>query len=168
MHDNNQELLPLVDGEGRVVGSAARGVCHDGKSMLLHPVVHLHVFNSRGEVYLQHRPKWKAIQPDKWDTAVGGHVDFGETIEQALQREVREEVGLIDFTPQFLLKYVYQSAVERELVYVFRCVTDAPMLPSEELDGGRFFTLKELAERMQTNFFTPNFEEEWKKIIAVR
>ena len=48
-HDNNKELLPLVDEEGHVVGSATRGECHDGMSMLLHPVVHLHVFNERGE-----------------------------------------------------------------------------------------------------------------------
>lgn len=71
-HDNNKELLPLVDEEGHVVGSATRGECHDGMSMLLHPVVHLHVFNERGEVYVQHRPEWKTVQPGKWDTAVGG------------------------------------------------------------------------------------------------
>lgn len=41
--------------------------------MLLHPVVH-HLFNFRGELYLQKRPEWKDIQPGRWDTAVGGHV----------------------------------------------------------------------------------------------
>ena len=70
MKDNNQEIFPLVDEAGNVTGSATRGVCHNG-SHLLHPVVHLHVFNSRGEVYLQKRPDWKDIQPGKWDTAVG-------------------------------------------------------------------------------------------------
>ena len=53
--DNNQELLPLVDEEGQVIGHATRGECHDG-SKLLHPVVHLHVFDSRGRLYLQQRP----------------------------------------------------------------------------------------------------------------
>ena len=73
--DNGAERLPVVDAEGRVVGSATRAECHDG-SMLRHPVVHLHVINGRGELYLQHRPKWKQIQPDRWDTGcldlVGG------------------------------------------------------------------------------------------------
>ena len=77
MKDNNQELLPLVDEEGNVIGSATRGQCHDG-SKLLHPVVHLHVFDSLGRLYLQQRPLWKDIQPGKWDTAVGGHVDQWE------------------------------------------------------------------------------------------
>ena len=76
-----------------MIGSATRGECHNG-SKLLHPVVHLHVFNSKGEVYLQKRPEWKDIQPGKWDTSVGGHLDYGETPEQALVREVREELGM--------------------------------------------------------------------------
>ena len=94
--DNNQEMFPLVDEEGNIIGAATRGECHNG-SKLLHPVVHLHVFNSHGELYLQKRPEWKDIQPGKWDTAVGGHVDLGESVEQALRREVREELGITEF-----------------------------------------------------------------------
>ena len=86
--DNLQELFPVLDEAGNVVGKASRGECHNG-SRLIHPVVHLHLLNSRGELYLQKRPAWKDIQPGKWDTAVGGHVDYGETIEEALRREVR-------------------------------------------------------------------------------
>ena len=98
--DNQQEIFPIVDEDGKVIGSATRGECHSG-SKLLHPVVHLHVFNSKGEVYLQRRPDWKDIQPGKWDTAVGGHIDYGETPEVALQREVREELGRDQLTPNF-------------------------------------------------------------------
>ena len=72
MKDNQQEIFPIVDEEGKVVGKATRGECHSG-SHLLHPVVHLHVFNAQGDVYLQKRPEWKDIQPGKWDTAVGHH-----------------------------------------------------------------------------------------------
>ena len=92
MIDNSEERFPLVDETGQVIGSATRGECHNG-SKLLHPVVHLHVFNSKGEVYLQKRPEWKDIQPGMWDTSVGGHLDYGETPEQALVREGREELG---------------------------------------------------------------------------
>lgn len=90
--DNLSELFPVVDETGRTIGCATRGECHDGRR-LLHPVVHLHLFNSRGELYLQKRPLWKDIQPGRWDTAVGGHVDYGETPDEALRREVREELA---------------------------------------------------------------------------
>ena len=88
--DNSNELFPIVDEKGYIIGSATRGECHSG-SMLLHPVVHLHVFDRQGRLYLQKRPLWKDIQPGKWDTAVGGHVDFGEETCDALRREAREE-----------------------------------------------------------------------------
>ena len=52
--DNQEEIFPIVDEAGNVIGSATRGECHSG-SKLLHPVVHLHVFNSKGEIYLQRR-----------------------------------------------------------------------------------------------------------------
>jgi isopentenyldiphosphate isomerase len=99
--DNQQEIFPIVDENGEVIGSATRGECHSG-SKLLHPVVHLHVFNTKGEIYLQRRPDWKDIQPGKWDTAVGGHIDYGETPDEALNREVREELGINDLTPVFV------------------------------------------------------------------
>ena len=83
----NEEWFPVVDTSGKVIGKAPRSVCHDGKSMLLHPVVHLHIFNKRGLLYLQKRSVRKDIQPGKWDTSVGGHISFGEDLETALNRE---------------------------------------------------------------------------------
>lgn len=161
--DNLEEKFPLVDEEGRVIGSATRGECHNG-SRLLHPVVHLHVFNSAGDIYLQKRPEWKDIQPGKWDTAVGGHMDYGETPEQALRREVNEELGITDFVPEFVDKYVFDSKRERELVYVNRTTYDGPVRPSaEELDGGRFWTMQEIKEAMGKEILTPNFESEFKR-----
>ena len=147
--DNQQELFPLVDEDGNVIGSATRGECHSG-SKLLHPVVHLHVFNSAGDIYLQKRPEWKDIQPGKWDTAVGGHIGYGESPEEALRREVREELGITDFKAEFIDKYVFESSRERELVYVHRTVYDGPIHSSDsELDGGRFWTLQEIHEAME-------------------
>lgn len=161
--DNNQELFPVVDEQGNITGSATRGECHNG-SKLLHPVVHLHVFNSQGQLYLQKRPEWKDIQPGKWDTAVGGHVDLGESVEQALQREAREELGIEDFTPQPITHYVFESARERELVFTFRTVYDGPIRPSDELDDGRFWSIDEIKQNIGRGIFTPNFEGEVKRI----
>jgi len=163
--DNKLELFPLVDEEGRVTGKATRGECHNG-SRLLHPVVHLHVFNSRGEVYLQKRPTWKDIQPGKWDTAVGGHVDYGESPEQALLREVREELGIETFVPEHMGMYVFDSKRERELVYVNKTTYDGPIRPSEEeLDGGRFWTVEEIRQAIGQQVLTPNFESEFQRFF---
>lgn len=163
--DNLQEIFPIVDEEGKVVGSATRGECHGGSKML-HPVVHLHVFNSRGQVYLQRRPDRKDIQPGKWDTAVGGHIDYGETPSDALRREVREELGIEHFTPRSIGKYVFESQRERELVYVNTTVYDGEISPSaDELDGGRFWTLDEIRSAIGKDVLTPNFESEFRRFF---
>ena len=164
--DNNEEIFPVVDENGTTVGKATRGECHSG-SKLLHPVVHLHLFDSSGRIYLQQRPLWKDIQPGKWDTAVGGHIDYGETVEAALRRETQEELGLTDLSVEFLLKYVFESERERELVHVFRATYDGDVRPSDELDGGRFWSLDELREAFGKGVLTPNFEQEYLKILSL-
>ena len=164
--DNNEEIFPVVDENGTTVGKATRGECHSG-SKLLHPVVHLHLFDSSGRIYLQQRPLWKDIQPGKWDTAVGGHIDYGESVDTALCRETQEELGLAGLSVEFLLKYVFESERERELVHVFRATYDGDVRPSDELDGGRFWSLDELREAFGKGVLTPNFEQEYLKISSL-
>ena len=163
--DNKKEEFPIVDENGNITGCATREECHSG-SMLLHPVVHLHVFNSKGELYLQKRPDWKDIQPGMWDTSVGGHIDLGENVDAALKRESREELGIIDYNPISLGHYVFESKREKELVYVNKTVYDGEVNPDrDELNGGRFWTIEEIDNNLGKNIFTPNFENEYKKFF---
>jgi isopentenyldiphosphate isomerase len=159
-----EEIFPIVNAEGEVIGSATRTECHAG-TFILHPVVHLHIFNSAGELYLQKRVMTKKIQPGKWDTAVGGHVDYGENVGDALLRETREELGVVDFTPEFIMKYSFRSSVEAELVYIYCCRYDGGFDPDpSEVDEGRFWTLDEIRKNIGKGIFTPNFESEIEKL----
>ena len=90
-------------------------------------------------------------------------MEYGETPEEALRREVMEELGIKNFTSEFLGKYVFDSVKERELVYVNKAIYDGDVNPSkEELDGGRFWSKDELLDAMNKNILTPNFEQEYK------
>jgi isopentenyldiphosphate isomerase len=164
-NDNNTEIFPIVDEDGNTIGEAPRSVCHDGRSRLLHPVVHLHLFNSKGELFLQKRVMTKDIQPGKWDTSVGGHVGVGESVEEALARESLEELGLKNFSAKFLKKYIWESPVERELVNSFYTISDEiPVTDPGEIEEGKFWTMKEIMENLDKNIFTPNFENEFRML----
>jgi len=159
------EHFPRVNENGEVIGKVTRTECHSG-SFILHPVVHLHVFNTKGELYLQKRALNKDIQPGKWDTSVGGHVDYGEETEHALKREVREELGIIDFEPKFIKRYKFVSLQEAELVHSYYCIYDGLITPDPiEISEGKFWNTKDIDAQLGKNVFTPNFEQEWTTIV---
>lgn len=163
----NDELFPLVDPDGNVIGSATRGECHSG-AKLLHPVVHLHVFSPDGSLLLQKRSDDKDIQPGRWDTSVGGHVDYGETVLEALRREAGEELRLHDFKPEALTPYVFESEIERELVNPFIAVVDADYpfkFQREEISEIAFWTPAEIAGAIGKGILTPNFEQEYNRLL---
>jgi isopentenyldiphosphate isomerase len=165
-YSDPEEIFPIVDEAGNTIGEAPRSVCHDGKSKLLHPVVHLHLFSSDGRLYLQKRGAMKDILPGRWDTSVGGHVSPGESVDTALRREAFEELGLNSFAPLLLGKYIWESPRERELVNSFSAISDElPVINKDEIEEGRFWTLAEIAESLGREIFTPNFEHEFRKFF---
>lgn len=161
-----EEYFPVLNPEGEVIGKATRKECHSG-SMFLHPVVHLHIFRPGRYIYLQKRSHNKDIQPGKWDTAVGGHVVFGESIESALHREASEELGLINISPQKLISYIFQSEIEQEMInvyYIFVNDDFTAKFDPVEIDDARFWHFDEIDSAIGKGILTPNFEKEFSRI----
>ena len=111
---NDIEFLPIVNERGNIVGRAMYVELHKGSKML-HPAVHLHIINGKGETT---RLYW-------W------HVAFGETPEKTLKRKMAETLGLSGVNPKLKRQYIRDSKTERELVYVFAVVSeeDLPITP---------------------------------------
>lgn len=159
------DRIPLVGENGDVLGATTRREAH-GDPSLLHPVVHCLVQNAAGDILLQLRSRNKDIQPGRWDTSVGGHVDLGETIEAALVREMEEEIGLrpVLHDLRFLYRYVMRGTIESELVHTFTCVCDGPFQRQEsEIDALRFWPQQEIQAALGCGVFTPNFEDEFAR-----
>lgn len=154
----NEEWVPIVDEKGKVIGQAPRSQVHNG-SKLLHPVVHMHVINRNKAILLQKRSNSKQIQPNKWDTAVGGHISAGENLEQALKKEAFEEIGLKDFSAKLQTVFKWESDIETELVYLFTTHDFKNFhVSSNEVTEARFWTKKQIENQLGKGIFTPNFE----------
>jgi len=161
----DDEWFDIVDEEGRVKGRAPRTVCHSGPG-LLHPVVHIHIIDAKDRIFLQKRAESKQIQPGKWDTAVGGHISSGETIEDGLKREAAEELGITEFTVQFVARYVWETEVESELVFMFISRYDRVInINKDEIDEGKYWKIKKIKESLGKGILTPNLEFEFEILL---
>ena len=89
---NATEFLPIVNERGNIVGRAMYVELHKGNKML-HPVVHLHVMNGKGETK---RLYW-------W------HVAFGDTPEKTLKRKMAETLGLSGVNPKLKRQYIRET-----------------------------------------------------------
>jgi len=147
----NDEIFDVVNERDEVVDRRPRSEVH--RLGLLHRAVHILVFNSRGEVFLQKRSMKKDRQPGVWDSSASGHVDSGEDYDTSAVRELGEEIGLhLRAPPQRLFKIQARPETDQEFVWVYRCGADGPFqLNADEIDRGGWFTPAEvtrwLAER---------------------
>ena len=145
----NDEYFDLIDDNtGAVIGRAARRECH-GNPKLIHRSVRVIVYHPDGRsLLLQKRSAAKDIFPGLWDMAVGGHVDSGETPDQAAVREMGEELGM---PPDVPLKKLFQlkvrNEIESENVQEYSAVFGGPFrIQKSELDEVRFFSFDKLKE----------------------
>lgn len=158
------EYFPIVEPNGLVIGRSTREYCHGGAKPL-HPVIHVHIIDRFSRIYLQKRSMKKDIQPGKWDTAVGGHVSYGESIVEAVYREAYEELRLMEFNPIHIETYQFESPVEKEMVNIFAAVGSYELTPDlDEVDEGRWWPVEEIDANIGKGIFTPNFESEFQMI----
>lgn len=86
------EKINVLNEKGDIIGEEYRDVIH--KKGLLHAEVHVWCVTPKGELIFQHRAKDKDTYPDLLDATAGGHVDLGESYEEAAVKELEEETGL--------------------------------------------------------------------------
>lgn len=132
------------------------------KKGLWHRAVYAFIIDDEGNVLLQKRSANKKLWPNLWDVTVGGHVDSGEFGRQALVREVKEELGIaIDDDD---IKYLVGSTSINEKgdiinkhyneCYLITKNVDISKikLQEEEVSEVKYFSKKELLERIANNF----------------
>jgi len=160
-YPGSDELYDVYDEEGGWQGQATRKEVHSDPS-LIHRAVHVLIFRSDGHLLLQKRVAAKDIEPGKWDTSVGGHVDAGEDYLTAARRETREEMGIDSLELRHIYDLKYRTEEESEDIRTYMTVYDGEVFPHWfEVEEVRNWSPAEIDEALGKNVLTRNFEEEW-------
>ncbi|MFT7144126.1 MAG: isopentenyldiphosphate isomerase [Alphaproteobacteria bacterium] len=88
----SEALLDVVNEHDEVIGQAARSEIKDEGWMCR--IIQVFVINDEGKVLTQWRSYRKSSGPRLFDSSVGGHVDAGESYDEAAHREMQEELGI--------------------------------------------------------------------------
>jgi len=159
-----EEIVAIVDRDNCPIGAVARRIMRQQK--LIHRASYILVFNSGGELFIQKRTKSKDIYPGYWDLAAGGVVLAGESYEESAQRELREELGLVNAKLRFLFDQYYEDADNKVWGRIFSCTCNGPFtLQAEEIDYGRFIPLTEIEHLHQTESVTPDGLQLLRRIL---
>jgi isopentenyl-diphosphate delta-isomerase len=165
------DALILVDSADRDVGRLSKARCHEGNG-ILHRAFSLLIFNGNGDLLIQQRAPGKRLWPLYWSNSCCSHPRGGETMEQATQRRLHEELG-ISCPLQFLFKFQYQAQFdatgsEHELCSVFiGACTDPLKVNRNEILAWRWVhpeTLQATLASQEAGQFTPWFTLEWARI----
>ena len=165
-----EEIFDVVNERDEVVGRQTRAEVH--RLGLMHRAVHVLVFNSRGEVFLQKRSMKKDRQPGLWDSSASGHLDSGEDYDACARRELQEEIGLaLASPPQRLFKLAASEETDQEHVWVYRCEAEGPFtLHPDEIERGGWFAVGEVTRWMteKPGEFASAFRKIWRRVAAGR
>ncbi len=164
----SEEIFDVVNERDEVIGQMPRPQVHrEGHK---HRSVHVLVFNTRGDIFLQKRSMTKDTFPGAWDSSASGHVDRGEDYDACAVRELREELGLeVAATPARLFKIAACAQTGYEFVWVYRLESEGPYaLHPEEIERGEWFTPARVNEwtAHQPNDFASGFLLIWGKLNA--
>lgn len=108
-----EEQVILVDEQDREIGLLEKLEAH--RLGLLHRAFSVFIFNSKGELLLQQRALDKYHSPGLWTNTCCSHPRSGESVLEAANRRLKEEMGLTT-SLQPLFQFVYHAEFNNGLI----------------------------------------------------
>ena len=166
------EELILVDSDDKVVGYRDKFNTHEG-SGVLHRAFSAFLFDHHGRLLVHRRSEQKPLWPGFWTNSCCSHPRRGESIDAAVTRRVREELG-VNAVSTPIYKFEYQAhfkevGSEHELchVYLARSIDGAEVSPhAEEVMEWCWLSVENVDAWMaeMPEDLTPWFRQEWSAL----
>ncbi len=146
-----KEYVVLVNENDQETGLMEKMQAHiDG---VLHRAFSIFVFDSNDRLLLQQRALSKYHTPGLWTNTCCSHPRQGESLQQATDRRLMEEMGM-DCNMEKAFDFVYKADVgqgltEHEFDHVFVGYSDElPEINKDEVESYRYATLDEIRNEM--------------------
>ncbi len=124
-----------------------------------HLVIHVCIFNSKGEMLIQQRQPFKEGWPNLWDITVGGSAIQGESSQSAAERELFEELGiklnLQGIRPKFTVNFD-RGFDDVYLIDKDVCLKELS-IPNDEVQSAKWATKEEILSMLDNNEFIPYY-----------
>ena len=148
------EIFDIVNENDEVIGKASRDECH--KKGHVHRSVLFFIMDDKKRVFVNKRSSTKDFYPGYWSIVLGGHVSSGDTYDETVKREVKEEAG-IDGAPIYLTSFKKRFDEEdKENIKVYTFYTNEKLtLDKNEIIRGQFMTINEIEEKLKMEKFIP-------------
>ncbi len=147
--DNQNETFDVVDEKDNVIGQVRREEANRNKN-IIHRSISVAVFNGRGALFMQKRSMTKDTDPGRWTISCSGHVDSGDSYDNAAKREMEEELGIKGLKLKPVTRYICRAPHETEMTMLFKTKADGPFkLHAQEISEGKFFTRSQLNEALK-------------------
>ena len=161
---NKVEEVILVDEKDQVIGYMEKIQAH--REALLHRAFSIFIFNSKKELLLQQRAEHKYHSGNLWTNTCCSHPRKEETILQAANRRLEEEMGMfcsLEKVYSFIYKSPYENGLtEHELDHVLIGYSDnLPKINLEEVKNYVYKDLQTVAKEIEE---TPKLYTSWFKI----
>ncbi|MDD2710267.1 MAG: 16S rRNA (adenine(1518)-N(6)/adenine(1519)-N(6))-dimethyltransferase RsmA [Verrucomicrobiae bacterium] len=157
------EWFDVVDEKDSVVGREKRAEVH--RRGLRHRAVHVFLWNHRGELLLQKRSLSKDTAPGLWDSSAAGHLDAGETCEEAAPRECREETGVSPALSE-IFRLPACEELGWEFVRLYEGKSEGPFcFPESEISELRWWTVQDIERTIaeKPGAFAGSFRHLWQR-----
>ncbi len=148
------ELVDVIDAAGNTIAVVTRREMRAKR--LPHRCTYVLVFNARGDLFIHLRTATKDVYPSHWDVCIGGVLAAGESFEQGVRREIKEELGIdADAEPLFPFDYADDATFAHGMAY--RLYHDGPFeLQAEEIVRGEFAPVWEVLDFIKREPFCPD------------
>ena len=158
----DEEWWPIVNDQGKVVGSIQHFTSLNDKQNFLHPIARVHLID-KCMLFLQKKPGCDLYAPSLWDTAVSNHLLVGESIEGCIDRTFNDQYGLTAIKYVHLSNYIRKGVKENQYAYLFVSaqLSADTMKPSTENVETKWWTLPQIEANFESGIFSDNFKLEY-------